>query len=90
MLFGWKSPPRFRVVATIGATTVVFLWRRDCNNLMAAATPIFTNVLPPGCQGKGDKQEPSGTGEESTVQGTEEVATQAPHPEHLDSEMRAR
>ena len=68
---------------------MIFLGRHDCNKLMAAATPIFTNVLPPGYQdrkekqGEEEKQEPSGTGEESTLQGAHEVAKQAPHPEHL-------
>ena len=57
MLFGLKSPPRFRVLATVGAIIVIFLGRRDTNTLMAAATPIFTNILPPGYEVADEKKQ---------------------------------
>ena len=43
-----KVPPRFRLLVAIIACTVVHKGRADCNSLIEAATPIFTNKMPKG------------------------------------------
>ena len=57
MLFALKSPSQFRIPATIAASVVIYVGRRDCNGLMAAATPIFTNKLPPSDETKIEEAE---------------------------------
>ena len=57
LLFAMKVPSRFRLPVTVLACLVVHKGRADCNSLIAAATPIFTNVIPDEEADTRDKKE---------------------------------
>ena len=46
LLFGMKSPAILRWPIVVAICVVIYYGREDCNSMIAAATPIFTGVLP--------------------------------------------
>ena len=77
LLFVMKVPARFRLPVALVACVIVHKGRADCNSLIEAATPIFTNVLPDDEEGEEgvveeEEEEEEEEGEESGLLSPEE------------------